>query len=242
MTSSSCCGLLELAGEILNKPYCPDVRFCVYRCCCTFWKQSSLIGSKTGWRNSNSVKTDLLGHKRKYCFWNDFSLQFLSVLFQIFWMEIDCNWSILIQKSCYCFFFPTNFFSIWILGEVEGVGVYKEATCWTQNVKFREKRAFHPWARSTHFPLETKLYTCTKASIVPPPSGGVPLIPKEALQKLVPTETLEPMLHVIPTQEILFEWPAVFAWSVTLKVRQMGSPSPSSAPAHFTTIPIWEKI
>lgn len=106
MTSSSCCGLLELAGEILNKPYCPDVRFCVYRCCCTFWKQSSLIGSKTGWRNSNSVKTDLLGHKRKYCFWNDFSLQFLSVLFQIFWMEIDCNWSILIQKSCYCFFFP----------------------------------------------------------------------------------------------------------------------------------------
>lgn len=49
-----------------------------------------------------------------------------------------------------------------------------------------------------------------------PPSShlstdDVPLIPKGALQKMVHAEALEPMLHVILTQEILLEWPAVFA-------------------------------
>lgn len=81
VTSSSCCGLLELAGEELNKPYCTDVRFCVYWCCCTFWKQSSFVlGRKTGWRNSNGVKTDLMGHKSTYYFWGDF--YFLAFCFK----------------------------------------------------------------------------------------------------------------------------------------------------------------
>lgn len=38
-----------------------------------------------------------------------------------------------------------------------------------------------------------------------------PVIPKDALQVLVSMETLELLLCVIPTQEILFEWPLVFA-------------------------------
>lgn len=43
------------------------------------------------------------------------------------------------------------------------------------------------------------------------PPNDIPIIPKDTLQKLVPTETLEPMPCVIPTLEILFEWPLVFA-------------------------------
>lgn len=43
------------------------------------------------------------------------------------------------------------------------------------------------------------------------PPNNIPIIPKDALQKLVPTETLEPMPCVSPTLEILFEWPFVFA-------------------------------